>query len=82
MEGCKLRNFGHGIQQKKIRPLSQVEGKEGQVTFFQKWLYDPKKKFSDKYQYGYQKTQNFMPISNALKWASKNISLKSYRQKT
>jgi hypothetical protein len=32
VEGCKLRHFGHGIQQNKIRPLSQVEDKEGQFT--------------------------------------------------
>jgi hypothetical protein len=42
----------------------------------------PQTFFSEKYQYGYQKTQNFMLISNALNWALKNISLKSYGQKT
>jgi hypothetical protein len=67
VEGCKQRHFGHGIPQKKIGPLSQVEGKEGQFTFFKNCPYDPKK-INDKYQYGYQKTQNFMLISNALKW--------------
>jgi len=31
---------------------------------------------------GYQKTQNFMLISNLLKWVQKNVQKKSYRQKT
>ncbi len=34
MEGCKLRHFGNGIQQEKIRSVSQVEGSWGSFTFF------------------------------------------------
>jgi hypothetical protein len=45
VEGCKLSQFGHGIQQKKIRSLSQVEGYEGQFTFFKKCPNGPKKLF-------------------------------------
>jgi hypothetical protein len=36
------------------------------ILRLQKVLYDPKKFFLEKYQYGYQKTQNFMLISNSL----------------
>jgi hypothetical protein len=36
--------------------------------------------FFAKNHYGYQKTQNFMLISNSLMSALKNASIKSYRQ--
>jgi hypothetical protein len=35
VEGCKLRHFGHGIQQKKIRRLSRGRQRRS-INFFQK----------------------------------------------
>ncbi len=49
------------------------------IVFLCKAHMTPQNFFSKKYQYEYQKAQNLMLISNALKWAWKIMSLKVHK---
>jgi hypothetical protein len=40
----KLRHFGHGIQQKKVRSPIKADGYLAEFPLLKKWAYDPEKK--------------------------------------